>query len=196
MSTIRRFILHFGLILVAVTSGYLSAGARYRPVRASFALGFSLPAVALHDVEGNSVVVPNPHGNAATIFIVASTNDCLSCARYPYELRKFGGSASTPRAHLIISDPDTAYAKQLINSNRLKQYALLDPSGQFLDALQLKETPVFVVLNALGKVVLIDDRSSSRFAKYPASEWVDELEQILTSFGSTTSATTQKSPVP
>ncbi|MGQ0562615.1 MAG: TlpA family protein disulfide reductase [Gemmatimonadota bacterium] len=166
--------------LVIVIAGTAVAQTLRSSDRQVSLLGRPLPDLMLRDVTGKRVRLSERLNGSPAILYVMTAEDCLSCARYPFELRHFT-HRGTGRVVLVMSDSDTTYAKNILARYRISSYALLDPERKLSMLIGATANPAALLLDAGRRVLLIDTRSATRYAEYPLSEWFPELFAALSS---------------
>lgn len=165
-----------------------AAGAEVMQARASHSgrtyeptglLGARLPAVSLRTARGDTVQLSRLLAGRPSVLVVASAADCLSCARYAFELRILERRLPGLATFVIGSGPEEATFADYFRSSRIEAHGLLDTEGALLRSLGVPRAPLVLVVGGDGHILFTDARTGSASAQFPLGRLLPALAQAL-----------------
>ena len=130
-------------------------------------LGSQLPAVTLQSLEGGAVSLAERLTKGPTMIIVLGPKDCFSCESYRLELNILKSKLPGITPVLIGSGEDGPLFKDYFRRDHLEPVALLDPDRRLLTSLGIKSAPLVLLVDGTGRILFVDNRSSSAAAQFP-----------------------------
>lgn len=164
-------------LALAVGSLGVLAGCRTHDA-SSVALGSRIGDIALLTLRGDTATTSRLLDGTPSLLIVAGAEDCWSCSDYAFQMRLVR-ERTRLRTILVGSGPDTASVQQYIRTNKLEEYAYLDPNRSLLTSLGLTREPVAVVVDDRRRVLFVDPRGSRSMATAPIGVVLSDLEQSM-----------------
>lgn len=188
-----RSALMVGLIGISagvLLTAYARAESWKRPEASSPAdlLGSQLPAVTLQSLDGKTVSLADRLGHGPTMIIVLGPKDCFSCESYRLELNILKTKMPGITPVLIGSGSRQELFKDYFRRDHLESLGLLDPDAALLSKLRIQQAPLMLLIDSTGRILFVDNRSSSAAAQFPFGRLLPLLGGVLyTSSASTTS---------
>lgn len=146
------------LLLLTVSASILL----FNPLAVAINLGDSLPQMKLKNADGEEISFSSLLGKVVYIDIWATW--CPSCVQsipWMSSLKsKFAGREFEVLA--INVDDHTQTAKEFLNTKKTSLNVVYDPTGSFPDSIEIKVMPTSLLINKLGKVILIHEGFSLR----------------------------------
>ncbi len=179
-----RTALSIGLVGVCVgtlIAAYARADSSKRPEMGSFAelLGSQLPAVSLKSVDGRAVTLADRLSHGPSLIIVLGMKDCFSCNSYRLELDILKSKLPGITPILIGSGSDERMFQDYFRRDHLQAAALLDTDRRLVKALGVNAEPLVLLVDATGRILFADNRSSSAAAQFPFGKLFPLLGAIL-----------------
>src|SRR5688500_16038508 len=168
-----RALLLIGAIVTAGVVGVL-AGQRFTSTKTSVTtspawVGSRLPDLDLRRLDGTKVRLQELLRNGPTLMYVMSLAECTACSSLPTELRIVRRQTPRLQAVLIGSGASPERSRALLACMELDDVALIDESQSVLQGLGLDRSPVVVLADSSGRILLLDTRDVSRASQYPMS---------------------------
>jgi len=170
-----------GVIAGVLITAYARAETWNRPeaADASRLLGARLPALTLRSVDGSAVALAERLSHGPSLVIVLGARDCFSCASYELELRILKSKLPGILPILIGSGGDEHLFQDYFRRAHLEAVALLDPDRALLTALHVENEPLVLVVDSAGRILFVDNRSSSAAAQFPFGRLLPLLDGAL-----------------
>jgi hypothetical protein len=158
-----------GLCAGTLITAYARADARNGAAveTADELLGSQLPAVTLQSVDGSAVPLAGRLSHGVNLVIVLGTKDCFSCSSYQLELRILKSKLPGVSPILIGSGADDQLFKDYFRQDHLESVGLIDRGRVFLTALRVGHEPLVLLADSTGRILFVDNRSSSAAAQFP-----------------------------
>jgi hypothetical protein len=151
-------------------------------------LGSQLPAVTLQSLDGGSVALTDRLVPGPTMIIVLGPKDCFSCESYRLELNILKSKLPGISPVLIGSGAENLF-KDYFRRDHLQSVGLLDPDHRLLTALRIQSAPLVLLVDSTGRILFVDNRSSSAAAQFPFGRLLPLLGGVLQPPPSSTSKT-------
>jgi peroxiredoxin len=178
-----------GIVVGLLATTALAAAARSRGDDSTFRnpIGDTLPSLILRLPNGQSQSLRERLGHKPALLYIFNKAECLGCSDLALEFRVIRREAPGVEPLLIGSGSSPADFARALSDIHLEGSALIDEHRSLLAALRVKAEPLVLLVNANGRILVVDNRNTSRAALHPMGEILHELKASLSA--TTTGAT-------